>query len=148
MATAPTGSATLSIGALSDRTGRSIHTLRWYEAQGLMPGVVRDAGGRRVYGARHVDWVDLLARLQRTGMSIAQMREYADLVRRGRATLRQRHRLLADHRTKVVATILDWNESLALLEHKIDLYDAWIETGRRLVTAPKVVEPRRPKKRP
>ncbi len=32
------------IGALSARTGRSIHTIRWYEAQGLIPGVARDGG--------------------------------------------------------------------------------------------------------
>ncbi len=26
------------IGELVRRSGRSVHTLRWYEAQGLMPG--------------------------------------------------------------------------------------------------------------
>ena len=37
------------IGTLATRSGRSIHTIRWYESQGLIPGVERDAGGRRVY---------------------------------------------------------------------------------------------------
>jgi len=33
------------IGALSARTGgASIHTIRWYEAQGLIPSVARDGG--------------------------------------------------------------------------------------------------------
>ena len=30
-------------------TGRTVHTIRWYERQGLIPGVCRDGGGRRVY---------------------------------------------------------------------------------------------------
>lgn len=34
------------IGELAARTGRSIHAIRWYEAQGLIPGVARDSGGR------------------------------------------------------------------------------------------------------
>ena len=44
-------SASLRIGALSTRTGHSIHAIRWYEAQGLKPGVQRDDGGRRVKAA-------------------------------------------------------------------------------------------------
>jgi hypothetical protein len=54
------------IGVLSARTGRSIHTIRWYEAQGLIPGVARDGGGRRVYGELHVGWLALMDRLRRT----------------------------------------------------------------------------------
>ena len=66
----------MKIGELSSRSGRSIHAIRWYEAQGLIPGVERDGGGRRVYSDLHVGWLDLMDRLRRTGMTIAQMREY------------------------------------------------------------------------
>jgi DNA-binding transcriptional MerR regulator len=51
-------SAPLRIGELSSRTGRSIHTIRWYETQGLVPGVARDAANRRVYSEQHVGWLD------------------------------------------------------------------------------------------
>ncbi len=138
----PIEAATLYIGELAARTGHSIHTLRWYEAQELMPGVVRDTGGRRVYSSRHVEWVDLLDRLQRTGMSIAAMREYASLVRQGKATLKQRQDLLAAHRERVVDTIKDWKRSLDLIDRKIDFYDAWLATGHR----PKEVPAKRKKK--
>lgn len=43
-------STPLHIGGLSARTGHSIHAIRWYEAQGLIPGVVRDLAVR-VLGA-------------------------------------------------------------------------------------------------
>jgi DNA-binding transcriptional MerR regulator len=121
----------LRIGELAERSGRSVHTIRWYEAEGLMPGVVRDAGGRRVYRAAHLDWLDLIDRLQRTGMSIAAIREYAVLVRQGKTTLRQRQDLLAAHRERVVETIKDWKRSLDLIDRKIDFYDAWLATGHR-----------------
>jgi len=39
----------LRIGELALRTGRTVHAIRWYETQGLIPGVARDSGGRRLY---------------------------------------------------------------------------------------------------
>ena len=38
---------TMRIGELARRTGRSVHSIRWYESIGLVPGVRRDAGNRR-----------------------------------------------------------------------------------------------------
>ena len=123
--------ANLMIGRLAERTGRSVHTIRWYERQGLVPGVQRDAGGRRRYSERHVGWLLLMDRLRRTGMSIAEMREYTALVVQGKATLRQREAMLRAHREKVRRTIAEWTEALALLDDKIDFYGEWIGTGKR-----------------
>jgi DNA-binding transcriptional MerR regulator len=121
----------MRIGELSSRSGRSIHTIRWYERQGLIPGVERDPGGRRLYTELHVSWLDLMDRLRRTGMSIAQMREYTALVRKGRSTLRERQVLLTAHRARVTATIADWSVALRLIDAKIDFYGEWLTTGER-----------------
>jgi DNA-binding transcriptional MerR regulator len=124
------------IGELADRTARSVHAIRWYETQGLMPGVQRNGGGRRLYNERHVDWLLLMERLRRTGMSIAQMRAYTALVKQGKLTLAQRRDMLAAHRARVLATIEEWNEALALLDHKLDYYGEWVATGQRPRQAP------------
>ncbi|MGA2730769.1 MAG: MerR family DNA-binding transcriptional regulator [Terracidiphilus sp.] len=50
-------SLTFHAGELATRTGRSVHTIRWYETQGLMPGVLRDSGNRRVYSELHLSWI-------------------------------------------------------------------------------------------
>lgn len=129
---------TFLIGQLAERTGRSVHTIRWYEAQGLIPGVVRDGGHRRVYGELHISWLDLMDRLRRTGMSIAEMREYTTLVKQGRSTLAKRQALLRAHREQVTAMIAEWQLALKLLDSKIDFYDEWVASGKRPVL--KVVE--------
>lgn len=121
----------LHIGALASRTGRSVHTIRWYETQGLIPGVARDGTGRRVYTEQHVGWLLLMERLRATGMSIAEMRRYTRLVQQGRSTLAQRNELLRAHRQRVLDTIAQWTESLALLDAKIAFYDRWQVEGRR-----------------
>src|SRR5215467_192538 len=121
----------LRIGELSARSGRTIHAIRWYEAQGLIPGVERDLGGRRVYSEQHVDWLDLMDRLRRTGMSIAEMRAYTALVKQGRSTLRQRQERLVAHRARVLERIAEWTVALMLIDSKIDFYGEWLTTGHR-----------------
>ena len=137
------------IGALATRTGRTVHAIRWYETQGLVPGVARDEGGRRLYGELHVGWLDLMERLRRTGMSIAEMREYTALALQGKATLQQRRDLLAAHRARVTETIADWKKALTLVDRKIDFYDAWMASGHRppLIPAdtPRAAPPKRRK---
>ena len=96
-----------------------------------MPGVMRDGGGRRRYTELHFSWLDLMDRLRRTGMSIAEMREYTALVKQGKTTLRQRRELLAAHRARVEETITDWKLALKLIDGKIDFYGAWIDSGKR-----------------
>lgn len=120
----------LRIGELAARSNRSVHAIRWYESQGLMPGVARDASGRRVYDAMHLSWLDLMDRLRRTGMSIAEMREYTALVRQGRGSLRQRKELLQAHRVRAQDTIAQWLQALELIDGKIAFYDEWLATGQ------------------
>jgi len=65
----------LAIGELCARTGLSPRTVRYYEELGLLPGVRRRAGGRRVYGADHLERLRFIQRLQLLGLSLAEIRE-------------------------------------------------------------------------
>ena len=121
----------LRIGDLAKRTGKSVHTIRWYEARGLVPGVARDAGGRRGYHPRHVDWLEFIARLCATGMTIARIADYARLVRRGRQTLPERIALLEEQRSRVEARQRELLDAQAIIAAKIDYYDQWRRTGER-----------------
>jgi DNA-binding transcriptional MerR regulator len=126
----------LRIGEVAGRTGRSVHTIRWYEAQGLLPGVIRDSAGRRIYGEHHVGWLDLMERLRCTGMSITQMREYTALAKQGTAALPQRRALLAKHQLRVRENIDRWTAALALISAKVEFYDEWVANGERPAVEP------------
>jgi DNA-binding transcriptional MerR regulator len=121
----------LRIGELAARTGRSVHTIRWYDAQGLIPGVVRDASGRRTFNLRHVAWLAFLERLKGTGMTITQMRAYTALVAQGSSKLGRQRELLAAHRERAAKVVEAWQASLALIDVKLAFYDEWIVTGTR-----------------
>jgi DNA-binding transcriptional MerR regulator len=119
----------LRIGKLARLTGRSVHTIRWYEAQRLIPGVRRDPQGRRVYNEQHVAWLALLDRLRRSGMSIKGLRDYASLVRKGAPSLRERQQLLRAHRRLIEERIADLTLALQVVDTKLDFYAKWQSTG-------------------
>ena len=121
----------MRIGELSKRSGMSIHSIRWYETQRLIPGVQRDPSGHRDYGQWHVDWLALLARLKLTGMTIAQMASYAALVRAGETTLVEQRDVFVAHRAHAAAEIDERRRALAYIDAKIAFLEQWISTGER-----------------
>ena len=120
----------IRIGELAARTGRSVHTIRWYEQQGLLPPVPR-LGAHRVYSNRHVEWLELMERLRCSGMSVAELRRYTALAQRGAAQLEQTRALLLAHRERVAQKIAEWQRAQLLVEEKIAFYTRWIEQGER-----------------
>lgn len=116
----------LRIGELAKLSGRSAHTIRWYESQRLMPGAARDAAGRRLFNQAHVEWLELLDRLRASGMSIREMQHYARQVAQGKATLGVRQALLREHRRRVEAKVGELKAALALIDRKVALYEKWI----------------------
>jgi DNA-binding transcriptional MerR regulator len=124
------------IGALAQATGHSVHTIRWYESQRLIPAVRRDLQGRRTYIPWHIAWLDLIDRLRRTGLSIQQLREYAGMVRRGESTLAERLALMQAQRARIQTLQADLQRSLQLIDHKVDFYSRWLATGVQPQTHP------------
>jgi DNA-binding transcriptional MerR regulator len=120
-----------SIGELAKLTGRSVHTIRWYEAQGLIPNVERDGGGRRFYQPNHVEHLVFLELLRRTGMSVAAMRELVALALQGWRTLEERQAMLRAHRTRVETEIDELRTALGLIDAKLAYYDEWMANKKR-----------------
>ena len=125
----------LRIGELAERTGRTVHTIRWYEKQGLLPPVPRQ-GAHRVYSNRHLEWMELMDRLRRSGMSVAELREYTALAQRGGATLEQTRAVLLAHRARVDGRIAEWKQARRLIDEKIAFYDQWISASCRPAGSP------------
>ncbi len=65
----------LTIREVEHQTGLSARTLRYYEELGLLPGVRRRAGGRRVYGPDEVERLRFIQRLKALGLSLAEVTE-------------------------------------------------------------------------
>lgn len=90
----------LGIREVCDQTGLSARTVRYYEELGLLPGVRRRNGGRRVYAADELERLRFIQRLKTLGLSLAEIRELNDVHAIGgstRAMLGRLDELLTRH---------------------------------------------------
>ena len=113
----------LTIQEVSEATGLSAHTLRYYERVGLIHPIDREQNSHRRYTSDDVVWINFLTKLRAIGMSIKDMQRYAELQRRGDETLPERVAMLKSLRDKVEAHMDELNEHLKLIYYKIELYE-------------------------
>lgn len=115
-----------SIGEFSERTGLGIHTLRYYEQEGLLTPE-RNSANRRRYSEKDIAWVEFIIRLKDTGMPIKEIRRYARLRASGDSTLEERMEMLFLHREALNDQIARLQEHRNKLDEKIDFYRAEID---------------------
>ncbi|MGC4837329.1 MerR family transcriptional regulator [Micromonospora vinacea] len=124
--------ATLSIGQVAERTGLSVHALRFYEQQGVFVSPVRRGpGGRRSYTEDDVDWLGVCIILRASGMPLPALRRYADLVREGAGNEEERLALLREHHEQVTSQLGRLTQCLDLITFKVGVYEDLLEQDRR-----------------
>ncbi|MFF5966767.1 MerR family transcriptional regulator [Streptomyces collinus] len=131
MAGTETPATPLSIGDVAERTGLSVHALRFYEREGLLVGPVqRTSGGRRRYSALDVDWLLICVKLRESGMPLADLKQFAELVRHGPGNEAERLRLLEAHRRRVDAQIQALEECRSVITWKVGVYADHLARGK------------------
>ena len=110
---------------VTDRTGLSEHTLRYYERIGLLDQIRRDrSSGHRRYTPDDVRLLELMACLRATGMSIEDMRKFRDLAKAGRAGAQEQVALFEAHRQQLELELARKQEHLHYLELKVEFWKA------------------------
>lgn len=111
----------MRIRELAAQTGTTTRTLRYYEAQGLLP-TGRSANGYRVYDGHHVRVVREIRSLQAVGFSLEDVRPFVEC-------------LLAGHESgdDCPASVDAYRRKLAYLErHIAELQDVRDRLAERL----------------
>jgi DNA-binding transcriptional MerR regulator len=111
-----------SISKVSERTGLSIDTLRYYEKLGLIDQITRDGIGRRLYSNLDMERIRFVRRLRATGMPVETIAQYVHLRSAGLETADRRLELLLEHRQELLRQQRDLAGNLALLDSKITYY--------------------------
>ncbi|WP_219462240.1 MerR family transcriptional regulator [Nonomuraea rhizosphaerae] len=105
-----------------EETGFSLDTLRYYEKIGLLEPVGRNAAGQRRFSEDDVGWLGTIRCLRDTGMPIAEMLRFAELVREGDHTIADRIKLLEEHDGRVREQIARLTERQGYIRNKISYY--------------------------
>ncbi|SFI55729.1 MerR family transcriptional regulator [Celeribacter neptunius] len=112
----------MKISTLSEATGLSIDTLRFYEKIGLIDPPPRDDAGRRDYPEDVIGWIGFLGQLNATGMPQSERIRYAKLRRRGAETYTERRELLEAHREVIRERLALLQDTMALMDRKVEIY--------------------------
>ncbi len=105
--------------------------LRYYERVGLIPSVGRTPGGIRDYGESDCRWIEFIKCMRNAGLTIDVLVEYVRLFQIGEQTHEQRKALLIEQRGQLIQRIDEMQQTLARLNHKIDLYEKAIVPSER-----------------
>jgi DNA-binding transcriptional MerR regulator len=121
---------TWSIGEVSELTGLTTHTVRFYEQEGLFFAPVRrNAAGRRMFTAEEVEWLKVCLRLRSSGMPLPEIRRYAELVLKGDGNEAERLEILREHEARVQQQVAGLTEALNVIHHKVELYARRLREG-------------------
>ncbi|MFJ9440926.1 MerR family DNA-binding protein [Kitasatospora sp. NPDC101235] len=91
--------------------------------------VRRTAGGRRRYAALDVQWLEICIKLRESGMPLADLRHFAELVRQGPGNEADRLRLLDVHQQRVDERIRALEECRSLIAWKAAVYADHLARG-------------------
>ena len=112
----------LTIQQVAQQTGLTVHTLRYYERNGLLEPIERASSGHRRYSAEDIARIEFLTRLRATGMPIRQIQEFVQLFRERPEAITDRRNLLEAHEQQVQAHIQELQRNLEVIQWKIRYY--------------------------
>jgi DNA-binding transcriptional MerR regulator len=112
----------LTIQQVAQQTGLSVHTLRYYERNGLLEPVDRASSGHRRYSEEDIARIEFLTRLRLTGMPIRQMQEFVHLFRERPEAIADHRAILEAHERQVQAHIQELQRNLEVIQWKIGYY--------------------------
>lgn len=118
-----------TITQASKRTGLTVHTLRFYEKEGLLPYVERDSAGNRIYQESDFRWLDLIICLKSSGMPIKKIKDYVLWSIEGDATLDIRLEMMRSHKNTILEKISELEKYIKQIDYKIEYYEASVRAG-------------------
>ncbi|MFE5776728.1 MerR family transcriptional regulator [Brachybacterium sp. NPDC056505] len=121
--TAPSDPADRSPADAAAATGLSLDTLRYYEREGLIGPIARDAGGRRRYSADDVAWIGIVTCLRDAGLGIEDLRRFTRLLTQS-ADPTDRVTFLRERRAELEERQRATRRALEVLDDKIAYYGA------------------------
>lgn len=117
-----------TIGQVSEMFDLPISTLRYYDKQGLFPGMVRVSGIRK-FSDTEIDALTVIECLKKSGLEIKDIKRFMDWCMEGKSTYPQRKMLFETQRESVEKEIARMNKVLDMLKFKCWYYEQAIRDG-------------------
>ena len=117
-----------TIGQVSEMFGLPISTLRYYDKQGLFPGMKRISGIRK-FSEKEIEALRVIECLKRSGLEIKDIKQFMDWCVEGATTYPQRKELFEKQKKTVEAEIEHLSRVLDMIKFKCWYYEQAIQDG-------------------
>ncbi|GFH42331.1 MerR family transcriptional regulator [Lactococcus hodotermopsidis] len=125
----------MNIKKVSELTGLSIDTIRYYERIGIIGQVPRKDNGIRDFGERSLNQLNFARFMRKAGMSIESLKAYLILIYENDATtISARKEILQKSADDMQEKINDLATARDYLQEKIDNYDEHMRESERKLT--------------
>ncbi|HFI0458125.1 TPA: stress response transcriptional regulator NmlR [Streptococcus suis] len=121
----------MNIKEVSQVTGLSADTIRYYEWIGLVPKIARKSSGVRDFAENDVAILEFIRCFRGAGMSIERLIKYMGLVQEGDSTVEARIDLLREEREELQTRLIEIQEALNRLDFKIENYQTILSGKER-----------------
>ena len=118
-----------SINQAASIIGLSAHTLRYYDKEGLLPFLERDESGFRDFKDSDIEWLEIIECLKQSGMTIKEMKAFADLHLMGDSTLQQRYNLFLDRKKQLLEQMNELQSALDKNDFQCWYFEKALEAG-------------------
>ncbi len=117
-----------TIGQVSQMFGLPISTLRYYDKQGLFPGMERVSGIRK-FSDTELEALRVIECLKKSGLEIKDIKRFMDWCVEGGSTYPQRKELFEKQKETLEAEISHMNKVLDMLKFKCWYYEQAMQDG-------------------
>ena len=106
-----------TVKEVADILGVSVHTVRYYDDQGLIPGTKRDSYNQRIFDDMELEWLFVSISLRDTGLPLKEIKRYIELYQQGDSTLQQRFEIMSKQREKTLEEIENLRLRIKVFDH-------------------------------
>ncbi|MCL2826067.1 MAG: MerR family transcriptional regulator [Eggerthellaceae bacterium] len=105
----------LSISEVSEKTGISAFTIRYYDKCGFFPNLYRGKNKVRCFSYNDLMWLRLVDALRKSGLSIEGIKYFVRLSLQGNRSLSEQYAILENQETVLEYQLAEIQESLNVL---------------------------------
>ncbi len=117
-----------TIGQVSEMFNIPVSTLRYYDKEGLFPGMERKSGIRK-FGDNEIEALRVIECLKASGLEIREIKQFMEWTTKGSATYQQRKQLFETRLKKVEEEMAGLQKTKDMLKYKCRYYETAIQDG-------------------
>ncbi len=117
-----------TIGQVSEMFNIPVSTLRYYDREGLFPGMERKSGIRK-FSDNEIEALRVIECLKASGLEIREIKQFMEWTTKGSATYQQRKQLFETRLKKVEEEMANLQKTKDMLKYKCWYYETAIQDG-------------------